>query len=89
MCFDYKIIPNLPSQIALELSHPMVCVNLEWELRYLQIFIPMPLLKFMKGSNDYWEMTNEFGWFYSQPTHYRMYRYQAMHFMKIQSNVLQ
>lgn len=55
-------------------TYPDACV-LEWEVCYLQIFVHISLLKFMKGSSACCEMTNEFGQFYSQPTHYRMYKY--------------
>lgn len=53
----------------------------------LQIFDHNPLKKFMKGKSACWEMTSEFQQFYSHPTYYRMYRYFAVYFMKVQRNV--
>lgn len=87
MSFDYKVNPNLPSQIVLDFAHKSgLCVS-EWELCYLQIAVHIPLLKFMRGSSACWEVTSDFGQIYSQPTHYTMYRYLAIHFMKIQRKV--
>lgn len=50
MSFDYKIHPNLPSQFVLGFAHTVVCV-FQNENCYLQFFVHIPLLKFMKESS--------------------------------------